>query len=91
VGRVGSNLLLLLVASVLGVVPALAQTAEDELGSWFMYFGQNRLYGAYGNRITPRSRFEVGFLWNSFTGEDLGRLQFANFFNPHLHGCQVRS
>jgi hypothetical protein len=48
------------------------------------HFGQNRLYGAYGYRVNSRSRFEVGFLWNSFTDEDLGRLQFAYFFNPDL-------
>ena len=49
------------------------------------HFDQNRLYGAYGYRVDQRSRFEVGFLWNSFPDEARGRLQFAYFFSAGNH------
>ncbi|MGD8375448.1 MAG: DUF2490 domain-containing protein [Acidobacteriota bacterium] len=47
-------------------------------------FEQNRLYGAFGYKVSKRSQIQVGYLLNSFPEDTYGRLQFAWFFNPDL-------
>ncbi len=47
-------------------------------------FDQNRLYAAFGVRITENSSIQVGYLKNHFRNTNFDRLQFALFFNPDL-------
>ena len=49
-------------------------------------FGQNRLYGALGIRLTENSSVQVGYLKNHFNNINFDRLQFAVFYNPDLRG-----
>ena len=53
---------------------------QDEL------FGQNRLYAAFGVRITENSSIQIGYLKNHFRTANFDRLQFALFYNPDLRG-----
>ena len=53
---------------------------QDEL------FGQNRLYAAFGVRITENSSIQIGYLKNHFRTINFDRLQFALFYNPDLRG-----
>ena len=45
-------------------------------------FGQNRLYGALGCKVSEHLSFQAGYLKNHFTGLHYDRLQFAVFYNP---------
>lgn len=47
-------------------------------------FDQNRLYGAFGYKISKISMVQFGYLLNTFSDENLGRLQFAWVYNPDL-------
>lgn len=47
-------------------------------------FGQNRLYGALGFRLSAEASLQVGYLKNHFDGIDFDRVQLAVFFNPDL-------
>ena len=47
-------------------------------------FGQNRLYGAVGFRLSGQTSIQVGYLKNHFDGINFDRLQLAVFFNPDL-------
>jgi hypothetical protein len=49
-------------------------------------FDQNRLYAAFGVRITENSSLQIGYLKNHFRTTNFDRLQFALFFNPDLRG-----
>jgi hypothetical protein len=48
-------------------------------------FDQNRLYGAFAYALDDRgSSVQVGYMLNTFSGENRNRLQVAFFFNPDL-------
>ena len=48
-------------------------------------FDQNRVYGALAYALDENgSSVQVGYLLNTFTGENRSRLQVAFFFNPDL-------
>ncbi|MBT8221793.1 MAG: DUF2490 domain-containing protein [Eudoraea sp.] len=49
-------------------------------------FGQNRLYGAVGVRVTENTSVQFGYLKNHFNNINFDRLQFAVFYNPDLRG-----
>lgn len=49
-------------------------------------FDQNRLYAAFGVRITENSSIQIGYLKNHFRNTNFDRLQFALFYNPDLRG-----
>ena len=49
-------------------------------------FGQNRLYGAVGVRITENSSVQFGYLRNQFANAVYDRLQVGVFYNPDLRG-----
>lgn len=47
-------------------------------------FGQNRLYGALGIRITENASVQLGYLKNHFNTVNFDRLQIGFFYNPDL-------
>ena len=47
-------------------------------------FDQNRLYAAFGVRITENSSIQIGYLKNHFRTTNFDRLQLALFYNPDL-------
>lgn len=47
-------------------------------------FGQNRLYGALGARLSNNTSVQFGYLKNHFPTAHFDRLQIGLFFNPDL-------
>ena len=47
-------------------------------------FGQNRLYGALGFRLSGQTSIQVGYLKNHFSRINFDRVQLGVFFNPDL-------
>nr|WP_299343899.1 DUF2490 domain-containing protein [Allomuricauda sp.] len=49
-------------------------------------YDQNRLYGAFGIRITENSNVQLGYLRNQFASAVFDRMQIGFFYNPDLRG-----
>lgn len=49
-------------------------------------FDQNRLYAAFGIKITENSNVQLGYLRNQFASAVFDRIQIGFFYNPDLRG-----